>query len=99
MTLKPETMLHERYRIETLLGSGGMGSVYKAFDTLIDQYCAIKEMSLVQYPENDNDPQSANKSNSGIITREKAAFQFKREAKMLAALEHPNLPKVTDFFS
>jgi len=99
MTLIPETVLHDRYRIESLLGQGGMGAVYKAFDTLYDQYCAIKELSLVQFPEKESGGQSSGNSNSGIITRDKAAFQFKREAKLLAALDHPNLPKVTDFFS
>jgi eukaryotic-like serine/threonine-protein kinase len=99
MTLKAETVLHERYHIESLLGQGGMGAVYKAFDTLHDQDCAIKEMNLVQFPENDTDLKSGNKSNSGIITREKAAYQFKREAKLLAGLDHSNLPKVTDYFS
>src|SRR6266702_4469317 len=32
-------------------------------------------------------------------TRHKARDQFLREATVLARLDHPNLPKVSDFFS
>ncbi len=35
---------------------------------------------------------------SSTFTREKAAEQFKKEAKLLFGLSHPNLPKVLDYF-
>ena len=37
------TMLVERYRIVKMLGRGGFGAVYKAWDTRLNSPCAVKE--------------------------------------------------------
>ncbi len=84
--LQPNTILRERYRIVELIGQGGMGAVYKAEDLrLRGRWCAIKEVLPEMYglPE---------------ITEE-IHEQFYREASILARLDHPNLPKVSDFFA
>jgi serine/threonine protein kinase len=104
MSLEPQSILHGRYQIGNLLGSGGMGAVYRAFDTLYDQPCAVKEFCLSHLPK-ELSPQEASSNDSPgehqstpIMTRMKAIGLFKREAKVLATLNHPNLPKVTDYF-
>lgn len=43
MTLSIGEVLHDRYRIEALLGEGGFGAVYKAWDENLNGPCAIKE--------------------------------------------------------
>ncbi len=84
--LKSGEVLRSRYRIREQIGQGGMGSIYLADDTrLKGRECALKEVEYDRaLPEN---------------IRAEARGQFLREATVLARLDHPNLPKVSDFFS
>lgn len=77
MTLEPESILNDRYRILHLLGQGGMGAVYLAYDATLEHQVAVK----------------VNRNPNPL-----GAGQFLREAQLLAALRHPNLPRVTDYF-
>jgi formylglycine-generating enzyme required for sulfatase activity/serine/threonine protein kinase len=75
-----------RYLIVRAVGHGGMGAVYQAADTRLGgKVVAIKEMSDAGLPT----PQQ----------RQQASHAFRQEAQMLALLNHPNLPKVSDFFT
>lgn len=79
-------VLQDRYRIIKLLGEGGMGAVYKALDlNLNGRACAVKEMR----PD----------SHSDAAAISEARQQFRTEAHTLATINHPNLPRVTDYFS
>ncbi|HZU86843.1 MAG TPA: protein kinase, partial [Anaerolineaceae bacterium] len=42
MELVPDTLLRDRYRIIRLLGRGGMGAVYLAYDTSLENQVAVK---------------------------------------------------------
>ena len=81
------SVLRGRYTITGLIGQGGMGAVYLADDSRLDgRKTAIKEITLDTFGARD-DP-----------TTQQAREQFHREASILARLDHPNLPKVSDFF-
>jgi serine/threonine protein kinase len=78
-------LLKNRYEILETLGRGGMGCVYKVADRFQKgKILAAKELL------------------SGNLSAEKAQealTQFQNEARILARLTHPNLPKVYDYFS
>ncbi len=51
--LEPGTVLGEKYRIERLIGEGGMGVVYQGYHEVLEQRIAIKVVrpELVHHPE------------------------------------------------
>jgi len=77
-------MLQDRYRIASLLGQGGMGAVYRAWDTRLNIPVALKEMV----------PQPGLESQ----TLTQLHQQFQQEAQIMARLTHPHLVRVGDFF-
>ena len=84
--LQPGYVVHDRYKIVGAIGQGGQAAVYEAEDTRLQgRRWAIKEIRL--------DPDADEE------TRRQAAEQFQREASALAPLDHPTLPKVSDYFS
>lgn len=84
--LPPGIVLRERYKIIALVGQGGAGAVYQAEDLRLEgRMCALKEVR----------PQPG--TSQKAITQ--AQEQFRREASTLARLDHPTLPKVSDYFS
>ena len=77
MTLTPGTKLGP-YEILTPLGVGGMGEVWKAKDTRLDRFVAVKVLP------------------SEMATNADALARFEREAKAVAALNHPNITGIFD---
>lgn len=79
-------MLQGRYQIVRTLGQGGMGAVYLAADRrLNNKWVAVKEMSDAAIA----DP----------LQKQQAIAAFHQEAQMLACLDHPNVPRISDFFT
>jgi serine/threonine-protein kinase len=72
----------ERYTIEALLGRGGMGAVYRAYDPRLRRRVALKVISDHGAP---GTPDSA-----------EADARLKREALAAAALAHPNSVSIFD---
>src|SRR5512139_1724171 len=77
MTLSAATRLGP-YEIRGLLGAGGMGEVYRAFDPRLGREVAIKVL-----------PEEVGRD------RERLA-RFEREARAVAALNHPSILTVHD---
>ncbi len=70
----------DRYRIEAMLGQGGMGSVYRAYDEKLHRSVALKVLLL---------------DKEGTHTAERKA-RMVREARAAAALHHPNCVAIYD---
>ncbi len=62
-----------------------MGAVYFARDPVLERDVAIKQLQA--------------ESITGQLLAEQIRAQFQREAQILASLHHPNLPRVTDYFT
>ena len=99
--LKPGTTLHE-FVIESTIGSGGFGIVYKALHKLLDETVAIKEFlprDLARRVDGDR----VEPLEGQVDAYEWARERFLSEAKTLKSLidpqPHPNLVQVTHAFS
>jgi tetratricopeptide (TPR) repeat protein len=76
-------VLGERYRIEEVIGRGGMGAVYRASDERLGRPVAVKVITAVA---------------SDAETRERMRARFRREAAAAARLpHHPNVVPVYDY--
>jgi eukaryotic-like serine/threonine-protein kinase len=64
------------YRVLGLLGSGGMGDVYRAHDLKLNRDVAIKVVR------------------GSWTTDEDRLTRFRREAQLLASLNHPNIGQI-----
>ena len=95
--LPPGTRFEE-YRLDAVLGAGGFGITYRAYDANLDKFVAIKEYLPVEFatrtavstvvPHSDADAQDYHWG----LTR------FLDEARTLARFDHPHLNKVYRFF-
>lgn len=80
MTFAAGELIGDRYRLEELIGSGGMGDVFRARDTLLERPVALKLVDV-------GDPRK----------REEITQSFLREARISAAIAHPNVVQILDF--
>ena len=67
------------YRVEALLGAGGMGEVYLARDTRLERDVALRVLPDLFAADSDR------------------LARFEREARLLAALKHPNIAGIHGF--
>ncbi|OLF12082.1 hypothetical protein BLA60_08660 [Actinophytocola xinjiangensis] len=72
-----------RYRVEELLGRGGMGEVHRAHDTEHDRVVALKRLTV-----------SLTGETSGAA---EALARFRRESRIAASLDGPHITTVHDY--
>jgi serine/threonine-protein kinase len=72
-------VIDNKYRIDQLLGRGGMGAVYRSRDVRLDRQVAVK----VVRPE--------------LLDDHEARRRFRREAQLVARLQHPGIVSIFDF--
>lgn len=77
-------IIAERYRCESVLGVGGLATVWRAVDTRLQRPVAIKVLDAP--PRRRRPEQEAEQRD-----------QFLREARLVAAVQHPNVVRVLDF--
>ncbi|MFE2882731.1 protein kinase [Streptomyces sp. NPDC059272] len=71
-----------RYRLRERIGSGGMGTVWRAFDELVDREVAVKQPRLPGDPEDEE--------------FQRASHRLYREARAAARVDHPSAVSIHD---
>ncbi|MCI5067120.1 serine/threonine-protein kinase [Acidovorax sp.] len=95
--LPPGTRLAE-FEILALLGVGGFGMVYKAFDHSLHRAVAIKEYMPSALAGRAQGQSLWVRSSSDQITFNAGLASFVGEARLLAQFDHPSLVKVFRFW-
>lgn len=82
--------IHPRYRLLNLLGQGGMGKVYRAFDRLNGQPVALKQVLVAPQDLTFASRPSTNDT-TGLL------MALAQEFRLLASLRHPHIISVLDY--
>ena len=80
-TLRHFDIMEERYEIRGKIGQGGLGAVYRGYDTRMNREVAIKRITM-----SEDDPE----------LREESTRQLIKEAGALASLQHPHIVTIYD---
>jgi tRNA A-37 threonylcarbamoyl transferase component Bud32 len=79
---EPGRLLGERYRLTSIVGRGGMGTVWRARDEVLDRDVAVKEVIAPR--------------DLADADRDRMRQRTLREARATARLNHPNIVTVHD---
>jgi len=72
-------VIEKKYRVDRVIGRGGMGAVYRARDVRLDRDVAIKVVR------------------ADLLDDAEARARFRREAQIVARLQHPGIVSVFDY--
>ena len=97
--LKNTCLQGGRYRLDSLVGSGGFGNTYLGYQVDLDRKVAIKEFFMKEFCERDESTSQVIIPTEGsrlIVDRYKQ--KFLKEAQMIASLKNEHIIKIYDIF-
>jgi serine/threonine protein kinase len=92
VTAEPARLLGERYRVDALLGRGGMSEVHLGHDERLDRPVAIKMLRQSTGDAIGDGPEALEL----LDAQERDRARFLREIRTAARLEHPGTPAFYD---
>lgn len=87
----------EHYEIRAILGVGGFGITYKAWDKKLERWLAIKEFLPNELALRDRDNTTVRARSDKADDYQYALEKFLEEARTLAKFKHPNIVRVVDY--
>ena len=88
-----------KYRIESLLGSGGFGNTYLATQTALGRKVAIKEFYMKEYCDREaNTSRVIVPTEGSRLIVDKYKNKFLKEAQMISSLENEHIIHIYDIF-
>jgi hypothetical protein len=93
--MNPTAILHDRYRIDHTLGTSRMASTFLGTDQETGRPCVVKRLSVAAAFSGPV-PDVGTVSGSDA---DKLIELFDREARVLAHLAHPRIPRFIDYFA
>lgn len=96
---KGTTLQNGKYQIEKVLGQGGFGITYLARQEILEREVCIKEFFMRDFcnrSETNSAVTLGTSANKELI--ERYLNKFIKEARTIAALDHPNIIHIHDIF-
>ena len=102
----PAGCMLDEYRIDAILGAGGFGVTYRAFDTHLENWVAIKEYFPLEWSYRDADGVSVQANTQGLNAAADGKVsdyqwgleRFLDEARVLARVQHPYVVRIKRYF-
>ncbi|MGE3916197.1 MAG: protein kinase [Hyphomicrobiaceae bacterium] len=96
--LRANTVLDRKYRIDRVIGAGGFGITYQAFDIGLAAPVAVKEYYPSQFGMRDASMSVRPRTSQDRVLFDRLLSSFLREARTLAQFDHTAIVRVLSVF-